>query len=230
MSKTVSVPAEKALKFFGIDGRVEESLNEYIDDQVYDYANQVAVDVAEGFEFDDNSENLAFIDEANELARDFIWNNVKYPDILEMIADSLDGIISDINGVSGAGKQLNIYDEHDEERQTQLVKGEAIIGHGVENGELWFEIEQPFLVAYVEMAYCAHGFGDEGLTMNDMDGESVLAVMKWTSACLGNHGLGVDLDGYENRIKWPRNSEIEKHVEDVMNKKWNLGGDEAEVV
>jgi len=115
---------------------------------------------------------------------------------------SLENILTKILDLSGLVDSVNIWSERGPQMagiyQRKLPSGKGIIDWGISSDGVWFKLARPFLVAYIEAAYCVSSFGDEGLNLKDMEGWSVAATMHRIAECEGSK-IRLDLDRWDDR-------------------------------
>jgi len=120
----------------------------------------------------------------------------------------LSGLVDSVNIWSERGPQMaGIYER-------ELPSGKGIIDWGTGSDGVWFKLARPFLVAYIEAAYCVSSFGDEGLNLKDMEGWSVAATMHRIAECEGSE-IRLDLDRWDDRRHGPSYWDLEKIVKNA---------------
>lgn len=123
----------------------------------------------------------------------------------------IDRLVDAVNVWSKRGKQMNIY----EPLNRSLPAGIAITNWSSDTEGVTFVIKRPFLVAYIEAAYCVSSFGDEGLNLKDMDGRSVAATMRRIAECEGWR-ISLPLDRWDEMRRRPTYHELAKIHNEAM--------------
>ena len=124
---------------------------------------------------------------------------------------NIDRLVEVVNEWSKRGKQMNIY----EPLNRPLPAGIAITNWSSDTEGVTFMLKRPFIVAYIEAAYCVSSFGDEGLNLKDMDGNSVAATMRRIAECEG-WKIGLDLDRWDETRHHPTYQELVKVYNEAM--------------
>jgi hypothetical protein len=208
----VSLPVDQFLKRLGIDYEVDEdmmSMNAYEQarDFIREWVNEenTGRDEDDLISEDDVPENVFMeVLTAIEWAMQAHWSPARIAEELD-----IDGLVDAVNQWSRRGMQMNIY-------QRKLHAGEGISGWGIsKDGNIWFDLKNPFLIAYIEAAYCVLGVGDEGEELEDMEGRSVAATMRRIAECEG-WKIRLDLDRHDESRSGPTWVDLSK----IMDKEW----------
>ena len=118
----------------------------------------------------------------------------------------IEGLVDLVNQWSKRGQQMAIYEGRD------LPAGEGITSFSSGDDGIVFTIAEPFMIAFIEAAYCVISTGDEGLTIEDMDGGNVAATMRRITECEGSK-IKFDLDRWGEQQSSPSYQDLAKIVE-----------------
>lgn len=208
-TKKVKITWEEFAKEAGFDyagtsdPRIEESLMDQSSQESLDFIKEY--EQKEGIEWDSDDER----DEARMIAEQIISDSLGHhwsvQHVIERVVN-LDDLVNRVNQWSERGQQMQIYEE-------RVIKaGEGIVNYETDAEGLTFTLADPFMIAYIEAAYCVMSIGDEGMTIKDMDGGNVAATMRRIAECEGT-GLRLDLDRWDEFRHGPSYWGVVKAIE-----------------
>lgn len=203
VQKTKKITWEEFAKALGLDYTgPDEGL-------LMDSALEQGAEFIKEYEQDIEWENDEERDRALQIAVDEIWMGMEAHWSVQHVLDrvlNLDDLVGNVNEWSERGQQMQIYEE-------RVIKaGEGITNVKTDDEGITFTLAPPFMIAYIEAAYCVMSIGDEGMDISDMDSHNVAATMQRIAECEGRK-ISLDLDRWEEMRTKPSYSDVVRAIE-----------------
>ena len=189
--------------------------------QIGDYASEQASGWVKEYEEANNVKiEMDLADEIRFKIEEGIGDHWSLQNVMTKAFD-LDKGVDVVNQWSKRGQQMDLGGR-------QLAPGQGLTGVSPGDNGIVFTIAEPFLIAYIEAAYCVLSTGDEGLTLDEMDGGDVAATMRRIAKCEG-WSFDLDLDRWGDQQNRPTYQDLEKIVQAHPDQVKKMGEEGEEV-
>jgi len=174
------------------------------EDTLVDYAYEIADEAIREYE---KEEEIKLDDDTKQEIYDLFYFKLFKHLTPERIIDrctNIDEIIYEVNWLCRKGQQSNIYER-------EIKSGDGIINWYINDGKIFFQIAEPFLIAYAEAVYGLYDIADEGFELEDMNQNEIIFVIRGIAE-LFNKKIIFDINDCLQSINWPGWYEIEQIV------------------
>jgi len=194
----VGMKVESFLKGIGIELPDEDAFADY----VYEIASEAIreYEKEEEIELDDDTKQEIYY-----LFESKLFNHLTPEKIIDRCTN-IDEIIYEVNWWCRKGQQTSIYER-------EIKSGDGIINWHINDGKIFFQIAEPFLIAYAEVVYGLYGIADEGFELEDINSNMIITTIVGFTKLTGKRIIS-NIDDCLQSINWPGWYEIEQIVKE----------------